>query len=344
MDGNTKRQRKDDSVAIGYLGSAGSFTCVAAESFFGKIAGSSAGVYASAQSHKEIFDGLQEGSLAYGVIPVESSTTGSLIQSYDSLLKYSPDVTIVGETIERDLHCLCAMGNVEEVAITRVISHPVIVQDCSVYLDALDARRSKNGHTAVDRVTARDSAAACQDLVSSADNSQTAVICTKQAAALYGLKIVCYNISSDRNAETRYAIVSKGDPLRVGQSINAIGQVGRTKASIAVSVNNSPGSMFRMVSCFGLRDLNIIKLESRPSSTAMGMAHLAATEFRHWDTIFFIDYEPSATEAINEALLANLSEFCVWTRPLGKYRQCGQPNTVTVLSDWGSMVDILATA
>lgn len=345
MQGSTKRQRLETDTTIGYLGAQGSFTCVAAQRFFDRVSGSSGAQYESSDSLKDMFDRLKAGSLTYGVIPVESSTNGSLIGSYDFLLKNSPEISIVGEAIERDQHCLCAKSAVDESSISKVISHPVIVQDCSVYLDSLDKKRSKSKLPPIDRVAVSDSAAACKQLISSSDNS-SAVICTEQAASLYGLTVICLNVSNDRNAETRYAVVSGGDPLSVNQTGSSVAQTGRRKASIAVSVKNSPGSMFKMISCFGLRDINIIKVESRPSSTVIGVSDLCvpSQEFRHWDTIFFVDYEPSTNDATNQALLANLSEFCFWTRTLGSYRQCGQPNTVTVLSDWGNMVDVLATA
>ena len=103
-----------------------------------------------------------------------------------------------------------------------------------------------------------------------------------------------------------------------------------------------------MTSCFALRDINVYKVETRPSNTAIGLQDLPSSppgsRFKHWDLIFFIDYQPSDSDAVNQALLSNLTEYCVWVRPLGIYRQFGQRQTITEPSNWSNMVDILATA
>ena len=341
-----KRQRTGDVSLIGYHGAEASFTCVAARRYFEKYASTYGAEFEASGSLKDIFDRLKNGSLTYGVIPVESSSNGTLNGSYDFILRSSSEISIVGETIEKEVHCLCAISAIDESAIYKVMSHPVLVQDCSHFLDKLDEKRAKQGQPPIDRMAVHDSAIACRQLTAAPDSTGIAVICTQQAAALYGLTVICQAVGNDRNSETRYAILSKSDPINLSQVGGMTGPGNTLKASVAVTIKNAPGSMYRMIACFGLRDINIINIERRPASTAVGFLNLSRSgeEIRHWDTIFFIDYEPSSDEAVNEALMNNLTEFSMWLRPLGRYRRCGQAHTVTVLSDWGNMVDILATA
>lgn len=238
--------------------------------------------------------------------------------------------------------------------ITRVISHSTILDDSSDYFDALDTKRVSQGLPVIERIPAVDSAAACKMLLSMPDSTGTAVICCQEAAELYNLSIVSPSIGNDRNSETRYLVVAQNvneqfvDPLTLAfepQSIST--QRENVKSTLALSLKNVSGAMFRMISCFALRDLNVYKVETRPSSTAIGLQGLPTvpgSRFKHWDLIFFIDYQPSDQNAINEALNHNLNEYSVWVRSLGIYRQYGQRQTITEPSNWSNMVDILATA
>lgn len=239
--------------------------------------------------------------------------------------------------------------------LSRVISHSTILEDSSDYFDALDIKRISQGLPIIERIPAVDSAAACKTLLSMSDSSGTAVICCREAAELYNLNIIAPSIGNDRNSETRYLIIAKyseqqfNDPLNLAidnQSLTT--QRENVKSTLTLSLKNVSGAMFRMISCFALRDINVYKVETRPSNTAIGLQDLPTSSpgsrFKHWDLIFFIDYQPSDQNSINEALLSNLSEYSAWVRPLGTYRQFGQRQTITEPSNWSNMVDILATA
>jgi chorismate mutase / prephenate dehydratase len=188
-------------------------------------------------------------------------------------------------------------------------------------------------------------------LASMEDPSGTAVVCCREAAELYKLNVVAPSISNDQNSETRYLIIAKFsdgfiDPLRLGVSLIPSQVSENLKATLALALKNIPSAMFRMTSCFAFRSMNLYKIETRPSSTAIGLDGIPSspTRFQHWDVIFFIDYQPSDQAEVNEALMKNLEEFSVWVRPLGVYRQFGQRQTITAPSEWSNMVDILATA
>jgi prephenate dehydratase len=328
------------SITVGFLGSDGSFTNKAASNFFGRIPFSSQIDYHANPSSKVIFEQVGNGTLSYGVVPVESSNHGTLPMYLESLLNYSENIRIVVETIEREYHCLCAPSNVVESSITRIISHPIILEDCSIFINALSTRFGNS----IEVCGSNDSAAACKELNTSGDG-HTAVICTREAASLYGLKVLSQSVGNDRNSETRYIVIANFsiDPLNIASQSRSSND--KVRASIILLIKNTFGSFFKMILCFGLRDINILKIESRPSSAAIGLKGNVGSVFRHWDMIFFIDYEVSDNEETAAALLANLGEYCDWIRTLGEYKQFSQQYaTVTEIADWNTMLDILATA
>lgn len=111
-----------------------------------------------------------------------------------------------------------------------------------------------------------------------------------------------------------------------------------------MALRNAPGAIFRMSSCFAFRNVDIIKIESRPATVAMQLnisgENRAFTQ-RHWDLIFYIDFEPSDQADVHEALLKNLEEYCIWLKILGVYRP-GLSSVNTQPSEWTQIVDVLA--
>jgi prephenate dehydratase len=118
------------------------------------------------------------------------------------------------------------------------------------------------------------------------------------------------------------------------------------KASIALGLRNTSGALFKMASCFALRDLNIVKIESRPSSVASKLRFSSveksplAAGAKHWDLIYFIDYTPSPHAETNRALLNNLQEYCLWIRELGYYAP-GLHAIEVVPSEWSQIIDVI---
>lgn len=113
------------------------------------------------------------------------------------------------------------------------------------------------------------------------------------------------------------------------------------KASIAVGLRNVSGSIFRLTSCFAFRDLNIVRIESRPSSIAAQLTSTSVlTNRRHWDLIFFIDYEPSDNAAVNRALLVSLRECSLWIRELGCYFS-GLMDVEAAPAQWKEIIDVI---
>jgi prephenate dehydratase len=130
-------------------------------------------------------------------------------------------------------------------------------------------------------------------------------------------------------------------------SVQANGSSNRwqNKASIAVSMRNLPGAIFKMTSCFALRDIDILKMETRPATTAMCLPNMPAESrpftHKHWNLIFYIDYTPSVHKEVNLALLRNLQEFCLFVRELGSY-VAGLSDVVAHRPDWQQVKDVMS--
>ena len=97
-----------------------------------------------------------------------------------------------------------------------------------------------------------------------------------------------------------------------------------------------------MSSCFAFRNMDIIKIESRPASTSTGMQGTSrAFTKKHWDLIFYIDYEPSTEAEVNEALIKNLLDYSLWVRELGTYRSSLNENVASDPTEWTQMMDLV---
>lgn len=97
-----------------------------------------------------------------------------------------------------------------------------------------------------------------------------------------------------------------------------------------------------MTSCFAFRDINLLRIESRPSGVASlpASTSLLTTSGRHWDLIYYLDYEPSDCPATNRALLVSLREYCLWVRELGVY-YAGLHAVEHATAEWKTMIEVL---
>ena len=333
--GGAAKRSKRRSVA--FQGEAGAFSEAAAIDHFQKIHGEEI----DSQGHAEfgdVFVAVATGAFDFGIVPVENSASGTLHTVYDLLLNSS--LSIVGECSSIEEHCLCAMPETAVGSLTSVLSHPAMFEQCSQFLKKLDADRGER----LTREAHWDTAAACT-VVKEGKMAHAAAISSREAATRNGLKILESGIGNDKNNETRYLLVAN-KPFELPDS--AWHARIKLKCSVAVALQNAPNALFRMVSCFALRNLNILKIESRPASTANATTFKGdcapgspKRTVKHWDYIFYIDYEPSWDQAVNDNMLRALKEFSVGVRSFGTYHQ-NLPDVVAVHSPWHGVAELAA--
>jgi prephenate dehydratase len=151
-----------------------------------------------------------------------------------------------------------------------VISHPQALGQCAAYLRSLGVKTE----------SAYDTAGSVKMLKESGTRD-TAAVASRRAAEIYGMQILEEGIEDNPENYTRFLAVSK---------TAAEGPDGEAKTSIVFTLKNQPGSLFKALSVFALRDIDLTKIESRP------------LQGKPWEYLFYIDFIGAATEETAPAL------------------------------------------
>ena len=224
---------------------------------------------------REVFSAVTERSSEYpnlrGIVPVENSGAGGVFETLECLLK--DDCTVCAEYYLpiRYVFALAKGKSADMQALAKVYAHPQAHAQCSVFLAGM-------GNAAVVHTTSNaKSAEETLDDVS----ELTAAVTTRSAAGIYGLEIIRENIQNYDTNTTRFLEIRKTAPAISCKSRSLDDCTGSNiKCSIVVMPNgNYPGLLYRILSVFAGREINLTRIESRPSGDMMGKY------------VFFIDYE-----------------------------------------------------
>jgi prephenate dehydratase len=245
------------------------------------------------QRFDEVFAALRGKKVGAAVLPIENTLHGSVHENYDLLLRY--DFEITAETSVRIVHNLIAPPGVTFERVRKVYSHPVALNQC------LDFFRR---HKRVERVTFYDTAGSVK-MIMKERPVDAAAIASELAAKIYGGKILRREIEDDRQNFTRFFLLeppgSKPRTLR-GAAKNP------WKTSLVFSTKNIPGALFRALSALALRDLNLVKIESRP------------LRGKPWEYLFYLDLLGRSSDPVVQKALGHLEELADFLRVLGTYR------------------------
>ena len=269
------------TMKIAIQGELGSFSHEAAEKMLPR-----ASVVPCARS-RDVFDRVQRGAVGGAVVPIENSLAGSVAEHLDLLL--TREVHIVAEFRLRIIHNLIAGPGSKLNQVRRVFSHPVALEQCR----NLFAQNSR-----LEAIPFYDTAGSVKHVVETG-LSDAAAIASRRAAEVYGGKILKAGIEDDKQNFTRFFLIRRGKP-RPNRRAN--------KSSIAFSVKNLPGALFKALSVFALRDISLSKIESRPMRG------------RPWEYVFFVDLLRGDDEASRNAL-RHLSEVTDLVKVLGIYQE-----------------------
>ncbi|RLN94975.1 hypothetical protein BBJ28_00017615 [Nothophytophthora sp. Chile5] len=332
-----------DFLLIGFQGKEGAFSDVAARNAFQELQEAHAlspnefeTVGYSQVSH--VVDAVERGEVEFGVLPVENSISGTFHGILDRLV--ASHLKIVGEVACVQELCLCALPIATISEIECLLSHPAVLDHCESYVSAMER---KNG-AIIDRQATWDSAGACQ-IVKQEGARNVAAIASEQAATAHGLVVLERGVGDELNSETRYMILGRLDaaPLPLGAAPGTLSTSTRppatTKSSIVVAVPNEPQALFKVVAAFALRNVMIVKIESRPAATA---GSLFTAQTTHWDYIFYIDYITSQDALAEARLRANLEEFALWVKDLGTYSSSGGGKANVEPPRWKSVCNAIA--
>jgi len=237
------------------------------------------------RSFDEVFDTVQSGAAACGVLPIENSIGGSIHRNYDLLLERN--LPIVGEVELPVVHHLLALPGATLDGLRRVYSHPQGLAQCERFLRTL---------TNVEIIATYDTAGSAK-MVADAKMLDAGAIASARAGEVFGLQSLAASVQDFDDNVTRFLVVGATPlPNRAPD-----------KTSIVFSLPNEPGSLFKALSVFALRGISLTKLESRPIPG------------RPWEYLFYVDLAAARDEVHCTRALAHLGEFAPLLRTLGTY-------------------------
>jgi len=275
-----KRLKVPEQARIAFQGELGAFSHQAARRIFGARIDPLPCV-----AFEDCFRRLASGRAAAAVVPIENSLAGSIHQNYDLLARHR--VEAVGETYIRIEHHLIAHPDATMGSIRQVLSHPVALAQCQKVLRSLRA---------VEKVSFYDTAGSVKH-IRDARLSTAAAVASAQAARMYGMKILRRNIEDHRENFTRFLALARCGRFPQGGA----------KTSIVFSLKNEPGALFKALSVFALRDINLTKIESRP------------IEGKPWEYLFYVDLQGDVRTSKCGHALNHLREMTAYFRLLGSY-------------------------
>lgn len=245
------------------------------------------------QRFEDMFVALRDGLVQAAVVPIENTLHGSVHENYDHLLAF--DHQIVAETNVRIVHNLIARPGVKIKHIRRIFSHPVALNQCLRFLA---------DNPAMERTPFYDTAGSVKMVMEEGLND-AAAIASAVSAEIYGAHILRRSIEDDRQNFTRFFLLRRADqaPLRLKET----GKKG-WKTTLVFSTRNQPGTLFRAISAFALRDISLTKIESRP------------LRGKPWEYLFYVDLLGSVEEPRVQRALTHMEELTDMCRVLGCYR------------------------
>ena len=232
----------------------------------------------------EVFDALDRGQADCAVVPVENTLAGSVGEHLDLLLERP--VFIQRELRLRIEHNLIVAPGVKFGDLRQVLSHPVALDQC---------RKFFHQHPALASVAFYDTAGSVKRVMAG-KLGDTGAIASRQAAKEYGARILMTGLEDEKQNFTRFFLIQKQKKVLPKAD----------KTSIVFSLQNVAGALFKALSVFALRDLDLSKIESRP------------VRGKPWEYIFYVDVLRGEDEAMQKAS-DHLAEIAGLVKVLGVY-------------------------
>jgi prephenate dehydratase len=276
-------------VKIAYQGEPGAYSEAAAVKF------KPDGEPVSCTAFEDVFEAVERGRATLGVLPIENSIGGTIHRNYDLMLHH--ELRIVGEVELPVAHALVVLPGTTLEDVKTIYSHPQALAQCDRFLRGLKG---------VEVVATYDTAGSAK-LIRDRALASAAAIASERAAQLFGLDVVKAGIQDFADNVTRFHVLgrsSTADDSRVEDA---------DKTTIVFALPNEPAALFKALSVFALRGIDLTKLESRPIPG------------RPWEYLFYADLAVGNHEMRCGRALMHLAEFATSLRTLGSYKACQRP-------------------
>jgi arogenate/prephenate dehydratase len=278
MKSNNYNRLRGARIAI--QGELGSFSHRASLKIFG-----SRNTTIHCTSFEEAFEKVKSKKVDFAVIPIENTLAGSIHRNFDLLARYALEV--IGETLLRVEHNLIAHPGVSIRRIKHIYSHQAALEQCTRLMRKL---RGITTHPFYDT-------AGSVKFVHDQNLQDAAAIASEDAARIYGMKILMSGVEDDPENYTRFlALAKKGRFPRGGE-----------KTSIVFGLGNEPGILFKALSVFALRNIDLTKIESRP------------IRGKPWEYLFYLDLRCDIRSRECVHALRHLRELAPYLKVLGSY-------------------------
>ena len=267
----------EKNIRVAYMGPQASFSHQAALRRFGKSVS-----YLACRTIDDVFERVQRKEADYGVVPVENSSEGTIAATLDQLAEN--EIKICAEIYQPIAHYLLATG--PRAGIRRIISNPNVLGQCRKWL------RSEMPDVELVAVASTTRAAEM-----AAKDKHAAAIAGRLAADVYHLNILNADIQDVSGNMTHFLVIGKSFGKKTGDD----------KTSILFSVKHQAGSLHRALGSLKKYNLNMTKIESRPSRQ------------KAWEYLFFVDVEGHVQDKNVRLAMRDLSKHCILLRILGAY-------------------------
>ena len=267
----------EEPLRVAYLGPEASYTHLASHQHFG----TSTQLIARA-TQEDVFREVERKGCHYGVVPVENSTMGVVIDTLDLFAPSS--LQVCAEIIMPVSHALLSNSALDE--IERVYSKEQAFAQCRRWLSERLPRAERVAMSSTSEAARR-----------AATDPGAAAISSGLAAELYGLDTVEDHIEDDADNVTRFFVIGH----------HSAEPTGRDKTSIRFAIRDEVGALVHVLERFQSRGLNLSSIESRPS------------RLKSWDYVFYVDVAGHVKDEPVRAALSEVAEHCLSVKVLGSY-------------------------
>lgn len=269
-------------MEVGILGPRGTYSEIAAREHFGNDIEPVPYTLIT-----DVAEAVEEEEVPAGVIPVESLREGSVGEALDALAWL--DVKINAEIVVKVTHHMLGTEDSELKKIRQVLSHPQALAQCRKFL--------RENLPDAELISVTSTAKAAKQ-VSKVRKPYMGAIGSRGLADLYDLKILKENIQTGKENETRFVCLRKEDSEPTGNDKTSI---------VFYTKEDRPGILHEILQEFAKREINLTKIESRPSKEALG------------DYLFFIDFEGHRKNSLGKEALEDLKPKVATLKIIGSY-------------------------
>ena len=276
---------QEPTVSVAFLGDKGSYSYLASHRYFSRRAEKI--IESGCQSFAEIMQQVESGSVDYGMLPIENTSSGSINEVYDVL--QHTNLSIVGEITQPIEHCLLTAVNTKLNKIKTIYAHGQPFTQCSNFLDKQNDIRIEYCESTADAMAK----------VYQLQDDTVAVIGSEEGGNLYQLHALEKSIANQTENHSRFILVAR-KPIDVAEQIPA-------KTTLVIATGQKPGALVECLLVLKNKGINMCKLESRP------------IQGRPWEEMFYIDVEANLKHLALQEAISQITEQTNFIKILGCY-------------------------